>query len=43
MKTQDYLTPKCVEFNLESEGVMCYSSDNEGYSGNDDTDDWFKI
>ncbi len=40
MKTHDYQTPMCVDFNLDCEGVLCYSFGNENYNGSDYNDEW---
>ena len=41
MKTKDYQTPTCVEFYLMTEGVLCASAENEGFTGSDYNDEWF--
>lgn len=40
MKTHDYQAPMCVDFNLNCEGVLCYSVCNENYNGSDYNDEW---
>lgn len=41
MKTNDYEVPKCTELVWKTEGVLCYSSDNEGYKGSEYNEEWF--
>lgn len=41
MKIKDYQTPMCVEFYLMTEGVLCVSTENEGFTGSDYNDEWF--
>ncbi len=41
MKNLDYLAPKCEEFNLKHEGMLCISTENEGFTSFDYNEDWF--
>ena len=40
MKNLDYQTPMCVEFYLMTEGLLCASTENEGFTGSDYNDEW---
>ena len=40
MKNLNYQTPMCVEFYLMTEGLLCASTENEGFTGSDYNDEW---